>query len=36
MTVTITIEGDTLNFKAVAAGDKIILEKSYTKQRPTL
>jgi prepilin-type N-terminal cleavage/methylation domain-containing protein len=31
MTVTIAIEGDTLNFKAVAAGDKIILEKSYTK-----
>jgi prepilin-type N-terminal cleavage/methylation domain-containing protein len=31
MTVTITISENTLTFKAVAAGDKIILEKSYTK-----
>ena len=31
MTVTIIISENTLTFKAVAAGDKIILEKSYTK-----
>lgn len=31
MTVTITIIGNKLDFEAVAAGDKLILEKSYTK-----
>ena len=31
MTVTITIEGSTLTFKAVADNDRVILERSYTK-----